>query len=450
MAEISGDHVRKNEEYCLGSMMMNEDVIPLLLPLLDDTSFIVSTNRIIFEGISSLYKDNKPINAYTVAEFLSKHYQGVVSNISEIYAETSRLHDSTPTSENAIYYANLVKEQAQRRKLKAIGNEIVRFAEDVEHTTDDVVSEAVTHLTSLSLSVQSREFNLVNELKKLEDSIKGRMEGKGSIDRIYSGFPSLDMITGGFVFGEVSIIAANTSQGKSMLVQSIAQYQAFDKELPVIIFSLEMSSTQLLLRMTSSISGVPYLDKVQGKITQAQFEDFQKAKEYISTKPIFIDTHSKTGKQMALATQRFMHTNKSDKCLVVIDYIQLMEITKHLSLYEGTTKNIVEVKNEIATNLNVPVIAVSQVSRHSDLSNRRLSVSSLRNSGSIEESGGLVLLIQKQPTEEDNQTFFGATMDKEKEQFREIEVDVAKNRLGQAGSSVFLRMEPAISRITEM
>lgn len=413
---MDNEQVKINEEHLLGAILMDAGVMPALLPILGDDSecFLLAPNKVIYESILNLYKDNKVIDVHSVATYLNEHYPGFIETMTNAYEKVLWLKDTTPYSsdETAVYYAALVRRNSQRRRLASIGHEIIKFADDTQKEVDDVISEGVTHLTNLSSLTQEKEFNLDNTLDSIDDNITRLMKGEEPTDRLYSGFPSLDTQSSGFVFGEVTFVAGRTSVGKSTLVQSFVKYQCVEKEFPTIIFLLEMTETQYLMRMISSISEVPFLDMVQGKTTSSQYEEFQKAKALLKTKPLCIDCQSKTAKQMALNTQKFIHKQKTDKCLVIIDYVQLMEMGKQLSEYENATKAIKAVKNEIAVKLNLPVIIVSQLNRTSERSGKRATIAELRSSGSLEEGAGQILLIHKQPEAEESPTFFNVVPDR--------------------------------------
>jgi len=456
MKQVDDEQIRINEEHCLGVILVNPEVIPSVIPILgDDAScFSLSMNKVIYESIMALYQENKVIDAYTIAVHINTTYPNtIVTHMKDAYEKVLWLHDTTPNAsvDIAADYASIVSNNSKRMKLSNIGKEIQRLADNVEHETDDIVSESISQLTNLSFDFNNKEFSLPNTLETIETNMQLAINGEEPGDRRYTGLPSLDLTANGIVYGEITIIAGRTTVGKSTLAQAIVRYQAIEKEYPTILFLLEMTETQYMLRMVSSITGIPSLDMVKGDVTPAQVEQFKECKEQLKNKPLYINTKSKTAKQMALQTQKFMHTHNTDECLVVTDYAQLMEAGNNLSDYENTTRSMKSLKNEVAVNLNLPVLLVSQLNRRSEYGNRRASIADLRSSGALEEGGGQVLLIHKQPElSEDEGVFSSALAQNNHKDWREMEVEIAKNRLGQDKGIAILKFEPHINRVSEM
>jgi replicative DNA helicase len=440
MNESSG--IKEAERMVLGSIMMGGgSVFSPLLPILGEDSrcFYYTIHREIYNSIVHLFKNSKPIDPLSVAIELKKESPGMISTIEKAIEETAYIRDTTPTIETAEYYASLVREYSQRRRLKGVGAEIQRLAEDENCAIDDLVANSSAKIISIAGTRESEEFDLETALSRLESETRDKMDGKGIDDRVFSGFAELDTITGGFVKGEVTIIAGRTGQGKSSLVQAFSLY-FLQKEIPVIIFLLEMTEMQLLTRMISSTTTIPYTKIALGKLSKEEFEQLKRAKDNLANKPFYIHAKSANVRRMALLTQRFMHEQGRD-CIAVIDYLQLIQASNpKASLYEQTSEIAVGIKTEIAVNLGIPVLAVSQLSRRSEYSSARASISDLRNSGMLEENAGLILLIHKPP---EDAGFFEKIGD-----MRAVDIEVAKNRLGGTGE-VTLGFEPEILKFSE-
>jgi replicative DNA helicase len=441
-ATIEGEKILEAEKMVLGSILMGgSEVLAPLIPVLGGTGecFYNTSHRAIYESAIKLFNDSDPIDAMSAAMLVQKDYPGMVPTIADAVAKTTYILESTPTIETAMYYAELTKQYSRRRRLKSLGAEIQRRSDDETIEVDNLISKFSQNIIAIN-DTASKDFQLANELDELEKDMEIRMSGADLTDRVFSGFPELDKISGGFVNGELTIIAGMTSAGKSSLTMAIVLY-LLQKNIPVIIFLLEMSQSQLLYRMIASRTGIPYTTQVLGDMTKAEFEQWQHAKEELSQKPLYICPGRSSVQQMTLLTQQQIHRWQR-KCVVVIDYLQLIRASSKGSLYETTTANITDIKTEIATNLDLPTIVVSQVSRKNQYSsNKRVDIFDLRDSGAIEANAGLILILQK-PSSEDG-AFFKDIKDKQL-----VEVDVAKGRLSGTGT-LSLNFEPEILRFSE-
>lgn len=371
------------EEAVLGSLLLDTAISGEVIGIIgeDTNAFYVGANRAIYSAMLELLASNNPTDALSVgAKIRDKgllNYVGGAEKIKELVEETYRIKDCTPCADNASYYAQIVKEKFVRRNLQIAARNVYNFATDETKEIEEVVSSSSdTIFGAISENGHHREINIETALARLDFEWQERMAGRPVEHSIFTGFPSLDEISGGLHFGEVSVIAGRTSSGKSILGQCISLYVA--AKMPVIIFSPEMTQPQILLRMLSILSSVPCSKIARQRLAEEEYQTLTFQRNELAKMPIKIVDRAIKTSTMIVETQRFMSEKKTDKVLVVIDYLQKVPFANDKdSLYEGTSKNMTSISNNLAMNLKLPVLLISQVNRRSEQTGR-VSLADLR------------------------------------------------------------------------
>lgn len=404
----------------LGSMLIEEDAISRTVEVLDESHFYKKAHRRIFAAIVNLYENSQAVDLVTLTEQLRKD-----GSLEEIGGATylTTLTSFVPTAANVDYYAKIVKEKALLRSLIGASTQIITESYDLTKGVDALLDKA----ESLIFDISQRKFE--GGFTPFKDVIKGAIE---TIDRLYqkkeyvtgiaTGFRELDIKTAGLQPSDLIVIAGRPSMGKSSLVSCIAEHAGVVDKHPVAIFSLEMSKEQLVQRMLCSHARVDAHKVRTGFLTHSDWPKLTNAAGKLSEAPIFVDDTPGISVLELRAKARRLKSRHDIK-LIIVDYLQLMQGPK----VENRQQQISEISRSLkalARELNVPLIAVSQLSRAVEArADHRPQLSDLRESGAIEQDADLVALLLREeyymPTEENR----GIT-----------EVIIGKQRHGPVGS----------------
>lgn len=416
------------EAAVLGGMLIEEDAIVRVADVVDDSMFYREAHRRLFRAMTRLFQRGKVIDPITVSEDLK-----AVGELESIggWEYLASLLDAVPTAANIEYHAGIVYEQALLRRLIDAGREIVRDVyEPGERPVREILDLAEQRVFNVS-QLRGREgFVWIKEvLWPTFEHIDMLQETAGGISGLATGFPDLDRMTAGLQPGELSIVAGRPSMGKTSWVLNVAQTVSIEHGVPVGIFSLEMSKEQLVQRLLCAEGRIDAQRLRRGRLGSNEFQQLARAAGLLNTAPIWIDD-SATGNVLEMkAKARRLKAETKDLGLVIIDYMQLMT--------GGTRKeNRVQEVSEIsrglkalARELDIPVIALSQLSRAPEQrTDRRPQLSDLRESGSIEQDADLVMFLYRPeyylgPTDRDGNSLEG-----------KAELIVAKQRNGPTGS----------------
>lgn len=317
-----------------------------------------------------------------------------------------QLHDAVPSAANLAYYLDIVREKYLLRKLiqtcTGVVGRIYDFEGDVEALLDDVEKE-ILHVN------ESREQNEVKDVKTLVNdaltTIENFFNRKGELSGLSTGFPDLDKMTDGLHGGEMIIVAARPSMGKTSLAMNIAEHVALQLRLPVAVFSLEMSASSLILRMLCSLARVNMRNIRDGFMSEADFPKLMTASNQLSKANLLIDDTAGLSILQLRARARRMHQQHGIK-LFVVDYLQLLNSTARRA-QENRQQEIADISSGIkalAKELNVPVVVLSQLNRELEKDkSRKPRLSDLRESGSIEQDADLVGLLYKPDAGDDDE-----------------------------------------------
>jgi len=421
------------EESVLGALMIDKNAIVRVADLLVPSDFYNPGNSFIYQAILKLYEKNQPIDILTVTSTLKEDQKLDTIGGS---AQLTKLIESVPTSSHIEHYAKLVKEKKILRDLITTSSEITESAfspsEDIEQVLDAIEQK----IFAISQRSVSQKFTPIkDELQSAYERIERLHSGEGHYRGIPTGFPDLDNILSGLQKSDLIIIGARPSLGKTSLVLDMLRHIAVKEKKAVGLFSLEMSREQVIDRFIAAEANVPLWKLRTGRLSDdTDFELIQHSLDTLSHAPIFIDdTPSPNILQMRAMGRRLQAEH--ELAVIAVDYLQLIQPRTNS---DNLVQQITEISRGLkglARELNVPVIALSQLSRASDQRESKIPrLSDLRDSGSIEQDADIVLFIYRKDREKTN-------LDPSEENMAEI--IVAKHRNGPLGS-IQLRFDPNV------
>ena len=419
------------EQSVIGALMLDKNAIINVADILRPEDFYTPANAKIYETILELYAKSQPIDILSVSNRLKEkdHLQDIGGS-----TYVSKLIDGVPTASHVAYYANLVKEKKIMRDLIHASANITEKAFDVSGNLDETLDEIERSIFGISQRAIPQKFVLIkDELPKAYDRVEKLHRGEKALGGLSTGFVQLDNITSGLRPSDMIVIGARPSLGKTSLALDIARHVALHEKVPVGIFSLEMSRDQLVDRLLSAVSGVPLWKLRTGRLSdESDFELLQAGLDKLSGAPIFIeDNASPNILEMRSMARRLQAEHGLG--LLVIDYLQLIQPrTKSDNVVQQVTEVSRGIKG-LARELNIPVIALSQLSRNVEQRETGIPrLAALRESGSIEQDSDLVMFISRKDKTKTN-------LPPEEENCAEIHI--AKHRNGPLGM-VKLKFDP--------
>lgn len=381
------------EQSVIGAMLIDKNAITRAVEIVDGNSFYRDAHRCIFESILNLFEKNEPVDIVTVTDELRRN--GKLESVGgSVYI--SDLLNSVPTAANVEYYARIVEEKAVLRSLIGIGTNLVADVFDNENKADDVLEAAERTIFDIALKrVRKGFYKIDTVLKGVLDKIEQVYGKKELLTGITSGYPDLDKLTSGFQNSDFIVIAARPSVGKTALALNIAQNAAIKHKVPVAIFSLEMSKDQLGYRLLCSESEIEGTKLRSANISDSGWKRLTKAIGRISEAPIFVDDSSwLTAIDMRAKARRLKMEHNIG--LVIVDYLQMMQGRRNPENRVQEISDIARSLKNLAKELDVPVIALSQLSRAVEMrQSKKPFLSDLRESGEIEQSADLVIFIHR-------------------------------------------------------
>lgn len=382
------------EAAVLGAMLLDQDAISQVIDILDETSFYRDAHRKIFQAIISLFERNEPTDLITLTTELSNRKQlGDVGGAFYL----AGLVDNVSTAANVEYHAKIVSEKALSRKLISSANQIIARAFDASETPDDLLDEAEQMIFALSERRLKRGFTHLNPiLHDTFENIERLHERSTGVTGVPTGFTKLDEMTAGFHPGELIIVAARPSMGKTAFSLNIARHAAVEAKMGVGIFSLEMANHQLAQRMLCSEARVDSHLMRTGRLPGDAWSNLSIAVGSLAQAPIYIDeTPALSVLEMRSRSRRLM-SEHSDLGLLIVDYLQLMRGPKGIENRQQEISTISRSLKALSKELNLPIIALSQLSRAVESrGDGRPQLSDLRESGAIEQDADVVLFIYR-------------------------------------------------------
>jgi replicative DNA helicase len=386
------------EESVLGSMMLSSDAIADVIEIANPEDFYRSSHRKIFESLLSVYARGEPVDAITAVEELKRR------NILEDVGGPLRIHElveQVPTPASAAYYARIISELALLRRMIHAASEIMELAysvpEDPQHAADQ--AEAMIYAVA-----RRHEQEEVVPVRLLVDQAMIDLENIQQRDSAYAGVPTgfrdLDGLLSGLQKGNLLVVAARPGVGKSSFVTNLARNVAVDARVGVAMFSLEMSRWEIGMRLLCGDAKVPW-DRVRsGRVGAEDWSRIVEAAEGLHDAPLYIvDAGNVTIVDIRAKARRMRQQHNLG--LVIVDYLQLMS---HHGRVENRQQEIAEISRSLkllAKELEIPVIAVSQLNRQvENRSDKRPQLSDLRESGAIEQDSDIVMFIHRDDSDD--------------------------------------------------
>ncbi len=405
----------------LGAILIDEEVLADITEHVKPKDFYDKRHAIIFDAIMRLYEKNKPVDLLTLTDELKRKKE-----LDEVggSAYLTELTNYVPTAAHAESYAEIVAQKAVRRRLIKASGEISELGYDEATTTQELLQQAEAELfavsdQSLKQDLTSLESILTDSFDRLEELHRN----KGALRGVRTGYRDLDNMTAGLQRSDLIILAARPAMGKTTLVTNLAYNVATIAKQPVLMFSLEMSKEQLVDRMLADASGVDSWNIRTGNLSDDDFSKLSEAMGEMSEAPIYIDdTPGLSVLEMRTKARRAAHDQPLG--LIIIDYLQLMQGSgRHDGNRVQEVSEISRGLKLIARELNVPVIALSQLSRTVENRSPQIpQLADLRESGSIEQDADIVMFIYRE-----------AYYNPETERENITDLIIAKHRNGPVG-----------------
>ncbi len=413
------------EQSVLGSLLIDKDAIIKIADIITAKDFYRKAHEMIFTSMVELYTKSEPIDLLTVGSKLKEKKQ--FKDIGGMSYLTT-LMNFVPTASNVIHYAKIVNQKRVLRDLISASNEISSLAWEEHKNIDEVLDEAEKKIFSVSQTSLIQEFqhikpHLTEAFERFDRLHKGDDTWRG----IPTGFLDLDKRLAGLQKADLIILAARPSLGKTSLALDIARHAAVNEKMAVGVFSLEMSKQQLVERLIASEASVDLWRLRTGQLSdEGKDNDFDKigaALDRLSSSPIYIDDAASPNVLQIRTMARRLQAEKGLD-LLIIDYMQLMQGTGR---FENRTQEVSEISRalkNLARELNIPVMALSQLSRAPEARTDQIpKLSDLRDSGSIEQDADVVMFIYREDKVKPNET----------ERKNIAEIHIAKHRNGPTG-----------------
>src|SRR5438128_1486860 len=382
------------EESVLGAMLLSPGAIGAVSEVLDASDFYRESHAKIYRAALALYAKGEPVDAITLVDELEERseLEGVGGRV--------RLHELAalvPATANAGHYARIVREVATLRGLIAAGQRIAQLGWERPGETQMLVDRAEQVVFDLSQSRVTTEFSHIEELlKESFERITALYEAGADVTGTPSGFRDLDRITSGFQPGNLVIVAARPSMGKSALVLCMAANLAVRNNVPVALFTLEMSKAEVTQRLMCSEAKVESQRLRNGKLAPDDWPRLTAACDKLAKAPIYVDDSGSINMMEIRSKSRRLKSRHPDLGLVVVDYMQLMSSGASVENRVQEVSQISRSLKILARDLEVPIVALSQLSRAVEQrTDKRPILSDLRESGSIEQDADLVAFIYR-------------------------------------------------------
>lgn len=424
------------EQSTLGGMLLSKDAVADVTSLLRGTDFYVPKHEIIYDAILSLYAQGEPTDVITVTDQLTK--TGELQRA----GGADYLHTITsivPTAANASFYADIVAEKALLRRLVDAGTRIVQMGYAGEGEATDLVNSAQAEIYTVTGGTSSEDYVALSEaVNAAVDEIQ-RAEGLGDgLTGVPSGFTELDGLTNGFGPGQMVIIAARPAMGKSTLALDIARAAAVKHNQATVFFSLEMGRSEIAMRLLSAEASIPLQAMRKGTLDSRDWAKMASTTARVNDAPLFIDdSPNLTLVEIRAKCRRLKQQH--DLKMVVIDYLQLMSSGRRVENRQQEVSEFSRALKLLSKELEVPVIALSQLNRASEQrADKMPAISDLRESGSLEQDADMVILLHRE-----------STYEKENPRAGEADFILAKQRNGPTGT-VTVSFQGHFSRFQDM
>lgn len=377
----------------LGGILLDKEALPKALEILNPDDFYKESHRVIFQGLVELFDRNEPPDIVTLSHVLRTRNQLEAVGGMEYLTLVA---DQVPSSANIAYYARIVREKAVLRRLIRKGTEIVEECYRDQIDLEDFLDEVERGIFQIAEDRVRKSFFPMKDIVKASfETIEKLYERKALITGVPSGFVDLDTLTAGFQASDLIVVAARPSMGKTALCLDIARHAAVVADIPVALFSLEMSKEQIAIRLLCAEAKVDGSKLRRGFLKESDWPKLTTAAGVLSESPIFVDDTPDLSVLELRAKARRLKAEKNVG-LVILDYLQLMRGRHGVERREQEISEISRSLKALAKELNVPVIALSQLNRRvEERGDKMPQLSDLRESGAIEQDADVILFIYR-------------------------------------------------------
>ncbi len=392
-------HSVEAEQSVLGGLLLENEALDKIADLIKPGDFYRHDHRVIYEHISRLIEQSKPADIVTVAESLENSAQ--LAGVGGI-AYLGALAQNTPSAANIRRYAEIVRERSVMRLLVEVGSDIAESAFSPQgKSAAELLDSAEAKIFEIAEGGQRSSQGFI-DIKTLLPQVADRIDqlfqrdSTSDVTGIPTGFADLDSMTSGFQPGDLIIVAGRPSMGKTAFSLNIAENVALDTGLPVAVFSMEMGATQLAMRMIGSVGRLDQHRMRTGRLEDEDWVRLTTALGKLNDAPMFIDESAGLNALEVRARARRLHRQCGKLGLIVIDYLQLMAATRQGENRATEVSEISRALKALAKELDVPVVALSQLNRGLEQRpNKRPVMSDLRESGAIEQDADVILFIYR-------------------------------------------------------
>lgn len=432
------------EEAVLGAMLLEKEALVTVIDILSPAAFYKEQNGRVFGAILNLFNRSEPVDILTITQELKR--TGELEFVGGAYY-VSALTNRIASSANVEFHARIVAQKYLQRELIRISTETIKTAYEDSTDVFELLDQTTKNIFEiLDNNVRKQHDKMSTLIGKAIEEIEHAGKQKDGLLGVPSGFISLDRITGGWQKSDLIILAARPGMGKTAMIVSMAKNAAIEFNKPVAIFSLEMSSVQLVKRFISNETEISQDKILKGRLDNIEFIQLNERIKKLATSPLYIDdTPALSIFELRAKARRLKENQKIE--LIVIDYLQLMSSgnDSRSGNREQEISHISRSLKGLAKELDIPIIALSQLSRQVETrasSNKRPQLSDLRESGAIEQDADMVMFLYRPE-------YYGIEVDENNNSTRGIaEVIIAKNRHG-ALTNIWLRWLGQYSLFTD-
>lgn len=417
------------EAAVLGAILLDPEALPKILVFLKPEHFYIPAHRLIYEAMLNLFERKEPYDIITVTAELRRMKQ--LETIGD-QPFLSSLLDTVLTAAHCEEHARLILKKAIQRQLIQTATEIVQAAYHEDRDAEELLEQAESKIFQLRQAGERKQFTLVSDMLMEEmERIENARQNKRLVTGIETGFRDLDLLTSGFQPGDFIIIAGRPGMGKTALALNITVNATvrISQPVPIAIFSLEMSTESLIQRLICSEARVSQHKLRRGMLNQEEYQQIVHAIGTLSEAKIYIDDSPGLNALEIRARARRLKGDHPDLGMVIIDYLQMMEIHGDRRRERNRQQEISEISRALkamAKELNVPVVALSQLSRAPETRlDKRPQLADLRESGALEQDADVVLLLYREAAYRKKEW---AALDENKR--RAAELNIAKQRNG--------------------
>ncbi|GLU47024.1 replicative DNA helicase [Nocardiopsis ansamitocini] len=424
------------EQCVLGGMLLSKEAITQVVEIVRSADFYRPAHQTIYDTVIDLFSRGEPVDAVSVNAELTK--RGEITRVGGApYLHT--LTDAVPTAANAGYYARIVSDRAVLRRLVEVGTRIAQIGYSGDGEVDDLVDRAQAEIYRVAEKRTGEDYLPLAEIMPgALDEIEAISSHDGSMTGVPTGFTDFDALSNGLHPGQMIIIAARPAVGKSTLALDFARAASIKHQLTSVFFSLEMGRNEIVMRLLSAEARVPLHTMRSGLMNDDDWTRLARRMGEVASAPLFIDD-SPNMSMMEIRAKCRRLKQQHDLKLVIVDYLQLMSSPGRVESRQQEVSEMSRSLKLLAKELEVPVIALSQLNRGPEQrTDKKPQVSDLRESGSIEQDADMVILLYREDVHE-----------KESPRAGEADLIVAKHRNGPT-ATVTVAFQGHYSRFVDM